>query len=249
MVRLAITDFSSQEESEQFYLDNELENSKKLFTYNSFRKHEVYVPKNSVYDYYSLNLLSKEYLDENEFLIYIADEEFVLLFNHKTIYSVKLNLNFITDDIIKSILMTNHITMLSSGGKINKINYIIDSKFRAAIEVLLQENIKNDIKEIICFKLGDSKDLSENLNELDTTNSFYSKISILSILAFAIFYGMFFGLSDLKNEYLTHSSLDPIKQELDFESRFIARQDKALNSAQKEYDDLIQCISNKEDIK
>ncbi|HJE02629.1 MAG TPA: hypothetical protein K8U92_02025, partial [Aliarcobacter thereius] len=97
MVRLAITDFSSQEESEHFYLDNDLENSKRLFTYNSFKKNEVYVSKNSVYDFYSLNLLSKEYLDGNEFLIYIADEEFVLLFNHKTIYSVKLNLNFITD--------------------------------------------------------------------------------------------------------------------------------------------------------
>ncbi|OCL85465.1 hypothetical protein AAX26_01891 [Aliarcobacter thereius] len=249
MVRLAITDFSSQEESEHFYLDNDLENSKRLFTYNSFKKNEVYVSKNSVYDFYSLNLLSKEYLDGNEFLIYIADEEFVLLFNHKTIYSVKLNLNFITDDIIKSILMTNHITMLSSGGKINKINYIIDSKFRAAIEVLLQENIKNDIKEIICFKLGDSKDLVENLNELDTTNSFYSKISILFILAFAIFYGMFFGLNDLKEDYLTHPSLDPIKQELEFENRFISRQDKTLINVQKEYDDLISCISNKEDIK
>lgn len=249
MVRLAITDFSSQEESEHFYLNDSYELSKKLFTFINFKKQEVYVAKNSPYEYYSLNILSKKTLDRNEFLIYIADEEFALLFNHETIYSAKINPSFITDDMIKSILMSKHITMLSSGGEINKINYIIDSKFRAAIEVLIQQNIKNDKQELICFKLGDSDNLVDKLSELDSTNSFYLKLSTFSFLFITIFYGLLFGLNDLKKDYLTHPSLNPLKQELEFENRFIARQDKALNGVNKEYAELISCISNKEDIK
>ena len=105
MVRLVRTDFSSRSDSEFFYINDEFEVSQSMFTYDSFKKYEVFLPKYMSDNLYSLNLLSKKYLDDNQFLIHIADNEYIILFNHKTVYSAKINQNFITDDMIKSILI------------------------------------------------------------------------------------------------------------------------------------------------
>ena len=121
MVRLVVTDFATKEDNETFYLNDEFDISQKMFTYDSFKKQSVYLSKYEVTNtIYSLNLLSKEYLNKNQLLVHITDSEYFILFNHKTVYSAKINQNFITDDIIKSILITKHIAMLSSGGSIKK---------------------------------------------------------------------------------------------------------------------------------
>ena len=46
--------------------------------------------------------------------------------------------------MIKSILISKHITMLSSGGSLDRFYYVINSKYRAALEVILKQNIKNE---------------------------------------------------------------------------------------------------------
>lgn len=249
MVRLAITDFSSKEESEYFYVNEEYETSQNMFTYSSFKKHSAYLPKESTDQFYSLNLLSKRYIEREQFLIHIADEEFVILFNHKTIYSAKINPGFITDDMVKSILISKHITMLSSGGNISKFYYIINSRYRAGLEIILKQNIKNEKREVIAQSLGDIEELIKPLKELDTQKSHVTKISILSILFIVGFWLSFFGLGSIKEKYLKMESLAPLKKEINMENNFKARQENTLNGIQLEYNKLTECITYKEDIK
>lgn len=249
MVRLAITDFASKEESEYFYVNEEYETSQNMFTYSAFKKYSAYLPKEDTSKFYSLNLLSKKYLEKNRFLIHIADEEFVILFNHKTIYSAKINPNFITDDMIKSILITKHITMLSSGGELDRFYYVINSKFRAALEIILKQNIKNEKKQVIAQSLGDIEDLVASLKDLDTPQSHTTKLSILALLLGGSFWLSFFGLSIIKDKYLQIEPLEPLKQELNFEDSFKTRQLKTLSDVQKEYNKLTECITYKEDLK
>ena len=68
MVRLVITDFTSKEESEYFYINEEYQSSQNMFTYSSFKKYSAYLPKESVDKFYSLNLLSKKYLQNNSII-------------------------------------------------------------------------------------------------------------------------------------------------------------------------------------
>ena len=249
MVRLAITDFTSKEESEYFYVNEEYETSQNMFTYSGFKKYSAYLPKEGDYKFYSLNLLSKKYLDKDKFLIHIADEEFVILFNHKTIYSAKINPNFITDDMVKSILISKHITMLSSGGELNKFYYVINSKYRAALEIILKQNIKNEQKQVIAQSLGDIEDLIKPLKDLDTPKSHSTKLFILIFLFSGSFWLSAFGFDMIKEKYLKIESLDPLKQELNFEDKFKNRQMKTLNDTQAEYNKLTDCITYKEAIR
>ena len=156
MVRLVITDFATKEDNESFYINDEFDTTQNIFTYNSFKKYGVnlsrYETNNEIY---SLNLLSKKHLDKNQFLLHIAEGEYIILFNHKTVYSAKINSNFITDDMIKSILITKHIAMLSSGGSIDKIYYVINSKYKSAVENILKQNTKNEKNEVVAQPLGE----------------------------------------------------------------------------------------------
>ena len=81
MVRLAITDFATKEESEYFYVNEEYETSQNMFTYSAFKKYSAYLPKEGAYRFYSLNILSKWSLNGNwtrvtsgEFLKYAGDK-------------------------------------------------------------------------------------------------------------------------------------------------------------------------------
>ena len=249
MVRLVITDFTSKEESEYFYINEEYQSSQNMFTYSSFKKYSVFLPKENDDKFYSLNLLSKKYLQKNKFLIHIADEEFVILFNHRTIYSAKINPNFITDDMVKSILISKHITMLSSGGGLEKFYYVINSKYRAALEIILKQNIKNEKREVIAVSLGEIEDLVKPLKELDTPKSHITKLSILVLLFGGSFWLSAFGFDIMKDKYLKMEPLDPLKQEITFEENFKNRQQKTLNDVQAEYNKLTDCITYKEEIK
>lgn len=246
MVRLVRTDFSSRSDSEFFYINDEFEVSQSMFTYDSFKKYEVFLPKYMSDNLYSLNLLSKKYLDDNQFLIHIADNEYIILFNHKTVYSAKINQNFITDDMIKSILINKHIAMLSSGGTIENIYYVINSKYKHAIENILKQNTRNEKGNVIAKSLGDIRELVKDLNELDTLKSHVSKLIYSVLLIGGTIWSIFFGLNMLADRLIEKESLETLKQEVKIESQLMQRQEILLRKNETTYNDVAKCITKPE---
>ena len=249
MVRLVITDFASKEQNETFYLNDEYATAQNMFTYNSFKKYSVFLSKYEITEeVYSLNLLSKKHLGKNQFLIHIAENEYVILFNHKTVYSAKINQNFITDDMIKSILITKHIAMLSSGGAIENIYYVINSKYKSAIENILRQNTKNEKNEVVAKSLGETKDLVKPLKALDTFNSHSSKMFYSIFLVSFILWTMFFGLDLLTAKLFYQPSLDTITQEVKIETQLAKRQETFLANSEKKYKELTECMSTNTEV-
>ena len=243
MVRLVRTDFDTKEDSEYFYISDELDLSQNMFTYDSFKKYSVYLPKYTNDEIYSLNILSKRYLDKNQFLIHISDNEYVILFNHKTVYSAKINQNFITDDMIKSILITKHIAMLSSGGAIENIYYVINSKYKSAVENILKQNTKNEKNAVIAKSLGEIWDLVKPLNELDTFKSHSSKVLYSSFLVGGVLWSVFFGLNTFADKIFQKESLDNLKREVKIEDQLIKRQEILLKNSKQEYTTITECLT------
>ena len=243
MVRLVRTDFDTKEDSEYFYTADEFDESQNMFTYSSFKKYSVYLSKYTNDEIYSLNILSKKYLQRNQFLIHISDSEYVILFNHKTVYSAKINQNFITDDMIKSILITKHIAMLSSGGDIENIYYVINSKYKSAVENILKQNTKNDKNHVVAKSLGETWDLVKPLNELDTYKSHISKLSYASVLIAGSVWAMAFGLNMFAEKFFQIESLDNLKREIKVEEQLIKRQNIMLNTSEKKYKEITACIT------
>ena len=246
MVRLVRTDFDSREDSEYFYIADEFDVSQNMFTYSSFKKYSVYLSKYTNDQIYSLNILSKKYLQRNQFLIHISDSDYVILFNHKTVYSAKINQNFITDDMIKSILITKHIAMLSSGGAIENIYYVINSKYKSAIENILKQNTKNENNHVVAKSLGETWDLVKPLNELDTYKSHLSKLTYATFLIAGSVWAMAFGLNSLAEKVLQIESLDNLKREIKVEEQLIKRQNILLNTNEKKYKEITACITKPE---
>lgn len=247
MVRLVITDFKSKEDNELFYNDEDIIVSQKIFTYFSFKKYALYFPKyETVDEIYSLNLISKKYLDANQFLVHISDSEYVILFNHKTVYSAKINSNFITDDIIKSILINRHIVMLSSGGDIDKIYYIINSKYKSAIENILKQNTKNEKNEVVAISLGDINDLVKPLNPLENISKFLSKYVILfSLLIFSFWYCTV-AVNQIADKFLYKESIENLKRELLVQNAVLKKQNILFKNSVAEYEKASTCISKQE---
>ncbi|QOG11230.1 hypothetical protein [Arcobacter sp. FWKO B] len=249
MVRLVITDFGSREASETFYRNDEFDTFEYLITYSAFKKHSVYLSKyyinNSVY---SLNLLSKYYLEKNEFLIYINEEEYIILFNHKTVYSAKINQHFITDDIIKSVLITKHIILLSGAMGLKKVYYVIDGKYKYAIENILKYNTLDDNKDVVLKPLGKIKNLVKPLNELNRTKLHYLKLGyVISLVVILGWFGLF-GLNMASDALTNDEYLAKLKSEVDFENQVLQRQQNILNIEKKKLDELIGCISNNNEV-
>jgi hypothetical protein len=243
MVRLVRTDFDTKEDSENFYISDEFDVSQNMFTYDSFKKYNVYFSKYTNDEIYSLNLLSKKYLDKSQFLIHISDSEYVILFNHKTVYSAKINQNFITDDMIKSILITKHIAMLSSGGDIEKIYYVISSKYKSAVENILKQNTKNEKNHVVAQSLGEIWDLIKPLNELDTFKTHTSKLFyIISICGFVLWM-ILFGLNIVADKVFHTESLADINREVTIETQLIKRQKILLNNNQNKYKEITECLT------
>jgi hypothetical protein len=245
MVRLVATDFKTKESSEAFYLNEKFDSSQKIFTYSFFKQYSVYMSRYQVnYTIYSLNLLSKKYLDNNEFLVYITDEEFLVLFNHKTIYASKINLHYITDDIIKSILITKHlVAVLNIDDTQKKLNYLIDSRYKYAIENIVRENIKiNDT--VIAQDIGDIEELTLPMNELLNTKTHYSRLAFVAGLFISVFWIMGYGLDMVSNKIFFNTSLDELRNEVDFESRALIRQQKILDTHLSQYNEMTKCISH-----
>ena len=246
MVRLVVTDFLTKEDNEAFYLNDEFDVLQKVFTYYSFKKYSVYLSKYDMHDQvYSLNILSKKHLDKNQFLIYIADGEYYILFNHKTVYSAKINKNFITDDMIKSILITKHIAMLSSGGAIEKIYYITNAKYKYASENILKQNTRNEKNEQIAICLGEIDNLVESLNPLESFNTYISKIVYTSGFILGVSWFIFFGLNMISDKFFPKEALENLKREIQIESRLTKRQEIILSNGEKKYNEMTDCISTK----
>ena len=214
-----------------------------MFTYSSFKKYSVYLSKYTNDEIYSLNILSKKYLQKNQFLIHISDSDYVILFNHKTVYSAKINQNFITDDMTKSILITKHIAMLSSGGDIENIYYVINSKYKSAVENILKQNTKNDKNHVVAKSLGETWDLVKPLNELDTYKSHISKLSYATVLIAGSVWAMAFGLNMFAEKFFQIESLDNLKREIIVEEQLIKRQNIMLNTSEKKYKEITACIT------
>ena len=249
MVRLVITDFASKEQNETFYLNDEFASAQNMFTYNSFKKYSVFLSRyEDTEEIFSLNLLSKKHLGRNQFLIHIAENEYVILFNHKTVYSAKINQNFITDDMIKSILITKHIAMLSSGGAIENIYYVINSKYKSAIENILKQNTKNEKNEVVAKSLGEISDLVKPLNELDTFKSHSTKMFYSIFLVGFILWTIFFGLDMATSKLFEQQSLDNVNQEIKIESQLAKRQQILLDNSEKKYKELTDCISTNKEV-
>lgn len=244
MVRLVVTDFSSQEEKESFYMQDDFDSMYKIFTYDANKQHSAFISKyEQNANVYSLNLLSKKHLDKNQLLIHVNDNEFYILFNHKTIYAAKINDKFITDDIIKSITITKHISMLCKSENIENIYYIISSKYYHATENILKLNTKNENQQIIAKSLGDIEKLVEPLNELDTFNSFMNKnLIIVSFIVFSIWFS-FTGLNIVTDKLFFKQSLENINTDIDVQRRVIQRENILLRRSVKEYNKLTQCIT------
>lgn len=246
MVRLIITDFESKEENEAFYIKDEFDPIVQLFTYYSSKKYSVYLSKYDVTDkLFSLNIVSKKYLNKNQFLIYMEDERYIILFNHKTIFSAKINENFMADDIAKSILTTKHIAMLSSGGSIKTIYYIINSQYKSALENILKQNTKNENKDIIAKELGDINRLVAPLNELDSTKTYIFKIFYTFSFTVLILWLITFGLNYISKQFFLEESLTSIKRELKINESIERRQMTLLKKAQTKYRKEIECILNR----
>lgn len=242
MVRLIITDFKDKSENEAFYITDEYETKVQLFTYYRLKKHSVYLSKYEVNDnLYSLNVVSKKHLKKNQFLIYIEDEKFIILFNHKTIYSAKINPNFMADDIIKSILTTKHITMLSGGGNSIELNYIINSKYKSALEHLLQQNTKNEKNEIMAFEINEINRLVKNLNELDTNKSHFGKLIFIVVFISFIFWAIFSGLGILSKKVLVEEPLKILNRQLAIEKNRLKKQKVLLREKQVIYKKEVDC--------
>ena len=247
MVRLVATDFATKDDNETFYLNDEFDISQNMFTYESFKKHSVYLSKYEVSNtIYSLNLLSKKYLSKNQLLVHITDSEYFILFNHKTVYSAKINQNFITDDIIKSILITKHIAMLSSGGTIERYYYVITSKYKSAVENILKQNTKNEKNEEIAQSLGNAEELVKSLNELDNFKSHFGKNIFVLFFVALIAWVMFFGLDIVTKKYIYKKPLEKLKREIKIEKRLIQRQKILLNRTNKKYEEFTECITSNE---
>ncbi|MCK9337131.1 MAG: hypothetical protein M0P43_04775 [Arcobacteraceae bacterium] len=245
MVRLVATDFKTKAASEAFYLNDRTDVSQKLFSYHYFKQYWVYMSHyRDNRKIYSLNFLSKKYLQKNEFLLYITDEEYVILFNHKTIYASKININFITDDIIKSILLTRHFAMLlniSSSEK--RLSYIVDSRYKLAIENILKENTKIEDR-VIAYSMGDIDDLTSTMNELINTKTHFSRLSFVVIFTIGILWSMFYGLEIFSNKVFFNTSLDDLRTEVDFENRAVMRQQTILDKNTLQYNELTKCLTH-----
>ena len=72
MVRLVITDCTSREQNEAFYLTDEFAATQNMFTYSSFKKYSVCLSRYETNDeIYSLNLLSKKHFQVFVFYTYL----------------------------------------------------------------------------------------------------------------------------------------------------------------------------------
>ncbi len=247
MVRLVRTDFSSLTQNKDFYSKDEYSSMQKMFTYENFKAHEVFLKKEDTKeDIYSLNILSKKYLPYEEFLVYISTDEFYIVFNHKTTYYSKINNDFFMDDIMKAILITKHISKLSNEDEAKNIHLLLNTNNNTLLKKLFQENTKNLKQRIFVSSLEDVTSLVKGLNPLITNNSFILRnVYILSMGLFVLWF-LSTGMTTIDNRFIKKHSLKTIKKAINIETLRIKRTKKSYLVLEKEYKKITKCLDPKD---
>lgn len=247
MVRLVSTDFVSLEQNKEFYAIDEYSSLQKMFTYERFKIHEVYLEKTIKNEsIYSLNLLSNKHLKFNEFLVYISQSEYYILFNHKTSYCAKISNDFFMDDIIKAILITKHISKLASPDENKTINLLLNTQNNTLLKKLFEENIKKSEQAIHISNLENINTLIKELNPLITSNNFVFRSVYFLSVSFFVFWFLGSGINILETNLITKHSLKSINKSLYIEQQSIKRNTKTLLSYQNEYKNISMCLNKKE---
>lgn len=246
MVRLIVTDFSSYEDNISFYSTDEFETVENIFTFDSLKKEEVFLPKESLKDdIYSLNLLSKKYLQNNEFLVYVSENEYYILYNHKTNYNAKINQEFFIDDLIKSILITKHITKLVNNNDETKIYFLIENSYKEVVESLFKVNLHIQNQDLHITNLGEVKNLVKPLNKLFTFKNYFIKVSYIFILLSGFFWYIFSGAQLLTDNFINKKSMKSLDRNLRLATISDKRINSILNKELRTYKNISQCMRRK----
>ena len=241
MVRLVITDFAIKEKAYEHYKVTEYDAFKEIFVYSNFKKEVTYVPESVKSEkFYSINELSKSKLEDEEFLIYVNEEEFILLFNHKTIFYTYMDENFFLEDLSKSIVVMKHMNQMISNIPDSKIVMVVESSKRSLIKTVLENNISIPIEQ------RSLEEMIQNEPTMDTNNSFMKKnLTFIASLALILWIG-FYGFSMLSHQIFYKTSLQKINKDLKLHKRLISRANVTIKTKQKEYEELKACMTNKE---
>lgn len=245
MVRLVLTNFPFAHEIKEFYAEGFEKNMKRMFFYNGFNnKEEVYLPKEDLKKtkFYSINELSQNFIEDNNFLVYISDRQFNILFDHITISSTILDKKYKIEDIIKLIIITKHLSILSSGGDLEKIFYVIDSEHKSTIEHLLKINTMNENAQIIAKDLGTKEELIPKLTELDTSESFIFKQLQLLLVTTITFCAIFFGAELLFKKIQPYEDITSIESKISNSNTEININERREKSLIKKLTDLKSCM-------
>jgi hypothetical protein len=238
MVRLITTDC--------FYNSNNnetLQNGIKIFAYHNFEEHSSIVSKDDLKDtLYSLNIVSKIHLPKEKFLIYMNDFEYSICFNHKTIYSLRLSETFKINDIIQSVLITKNLIMLLSAGEIDKVYYIIDSKYEELYKNLLEENLKNAQEECIVERVGTTEHLVKKLPELETLTKFLFKYLTLGIVFITAIFITFNTLNQNGDNCCELSEKDKLLTKINGQNIQLKKNEENFAILNQKYFTLFECI-------
>ncbi|MEA3354358.1 MAG: hypothetical protein U9Q33_11135 [Campylobacterota bacterium] len=242
MVRLINTECFYDRKDLYCSVDIDLTNSQEVYGYDNFNKISIMLPKDELNgdQFYSLNSLSQKRLEENQFLIYINNKEFCVLYDHKTIYYSKIA--YTINDLIKSFLITKHLLMLLSIGSADKVYCVIDSPYKKLYKELIVQNMKST-EDIKIVDLGDIDEIVRSLPQLNTKKNHIIKYLSVSLLVLFSTYFVFFGLKDITNKFYPINDLTNLTVKLKKENRLLKKNETLLKSVEEEYKYIKECIS------
>ena len=220
MVRLINIDF-------EVNLDNPYVSSNKFLVNGHFA--DIYFYGSGVNDsFYSLNALSEHYLDEKEFLIYIDDYQFSLLFNHKTLYCIPLDKKYFKNDLIKAILLRLHIISILGMGRDIIVHYCINTS--RDIESILHDNIKLNNKDIELKNLGVCEELVKPIESLDTKVKLLSKYSLIVVMLIVCVVYIIQGVPYIHKSFFSNEQLNIIQKKISLENRLKSTNQRTIDT-------------------
>ena len=235
MIRLANTTSFTQQYEKKLAVDIVDLSNVEIFSYHDYQIHSTIVPAAAlVDDLYSINILSKIYLADNNFLIYMNNNEYIIVFNHETIYMQELSNEFIFNDIIKLSLITKNLLNLLSIGKQQTTYFIIDSQYKELHENILYRNIFKNNSHGSFKNLGSISELVKKIPELETRSKYNGKLILLLVLIMISLYFTFGGLSKIISNYYSANSNALIESQIKIVSKQIEKNMEFLNQIKKD---------------
>jgi len=209
MVRLINTDWHQKSQ--------EKDSITKSFLVDGSFKDVSFYGKKVQNRYFSLNDISKKNLDAKEFLIYVDDFQFSLLFDHKTLYCIPLEWNYFKKDLQKAIVLRMHIISILGMGQNLLIKYIINT--RKDIEHELHHAMQLPNREIQLQSLGNIKDIIASSQPIDTKSILFSKYTTISIiLTLAILFSIQ-GLPLIKERFFSSTKVLELQKNIQVEKQ------------------------------